>query len=237
MFDSVPSRLLEPGWFKTEGGGYVCSAEHGRRKNTRCACLGSCASSIPIHSEWNQYYAPGYDTDPQTSSTRWCPSSTPSGGGGGRTNYACRVVRCPTLRRLERRKYHFVDAERTARGTVLVRENGAVVPADDVHVYPLSKFEGWNLNEAPIPRAPSSVGHRLRRDPVYASPSLNAPVGKRLDYHSTIIVEDEPVDVAERVDDAQFGSAPVSPDSSMISRCPTLGARPAVDGVRPGELD
>ena len=112
------------------------------------------------------------------------------------------------------------------------------MPADDVHVYPLSKFEGWSLDEAPIPD-----GHLpawaidYEGTPVYASPSLKAPVGKRLDYHSTIIVEDEPVDAAGNWWMMPNGLGPgvagyVNDQSGIRHWVP----RPAVEGVRQGEL-
>ena len=159
------SGCSEPGWFKTEGGGYVCSAEHGRRKNTRCACLGSCASSIPIHRSGTSTCAPCATTPTPRQARRdgaFIYAKRWKGWKG--TNYASAASYAagdPSVGSA-RAVFHFVDAERTTRGTVLVRENGAVVLADDVHVYPLSKFEGWNLNEAPIPegtfqRGPSTT--------------------------------------------------------------------------------
>ena len=245
VFDSVPGAgCSEPGWFKTEGGGYVCSAgarptqEHSLRLPRLVRFV------HPDPSEWNQYlHTMRYDTNPSDKLDAMVPFIYAKRWKGWKgTNYASAASYAagdPPLRRLGAgRKYHFVDAERTTRGTVLVRENGAVVPADDVHVYPLSKFEGWNLNEAPIPE-----GHlpawAIDYDgtPVYASPSLNAPVGKRLDYHSTIIVEDEPVDAAGQWWMMPNGLGPGIPgfvnDQAGVRH---WVPRPAVDGVRPGEL-
>ncbi len=234
----------EPGWFKTEGGGFVC-AEASRSTAEHSLRLPRLVRFVhPDPTEWTQYLdTMQYDTDPPNRldamvpfiyAKRWRKWRGP--------NYASAAAYAagdPPIRRLGAgRKYHFVDADHTERGTVLVRENGAVVPADDVHIYPLSKFEGWDLAEAPIP-----AGHLpawaidYEGTAVYASPSLKAPVGKRLSYHSTVIVEDEPVDAAGHWWMMPNGLGPGVPgyvnDQTGIRH---WVPRPAVDGVRPGEL-
>ena len=241
---AVGTECGEAGWFRTEGGGYVCMAgtratqEHSLRLPRLVRFV------HPDPTEWTEYLSTmRYDTDPSNRLDAMVPfiyaKRWRQWRGPNYASVASYAAGDPPLRRLGAgRKYHFVDAEHTDRGTVLVRENGAVVPAEDVHVYPLSKFQGWDLGQAPIPE-----GHlpawAINYDgtPVYASPSLNAPIGKHLDYHSTIIVEDEPVDAAGHWWMMPNGLGPgiagyVNDQLGIRHWVP----RPAVDGLRPGEL-
>ena len=92
------------------------------------------------------------------------------------------------------RKYHFVRSEETTRGTVLVRANEQVVPLDQVHVYPLSKFRGWNLREEPVPEG-MLPAWAIAYDgtPIHVAPDSQSEVGRTLDYHTPLLVSDEPV--------------------------------------------
>ena len=49
------------------------------------------------------------------------------------------------------RKFAFVDWLPSAAGEVLVREDGSVVPLDQVYVYPVSRHEGRDLEAHPLP--------------------------------------------------------------------------------------
>ena len=95
------------------------------------------------------------------------------------------------------RKYHFIDAHQTEQGPVLERANGAVVPASDVHIYPLTKFHGWDLDAEPIPRGfLPAWAINYEGTPIHRAPSHNSPVAGTLEYHAPILVEDEPIDRA-----------------------------------------
>ncbi|MEC8424147.1 MAG: hypothetical protein VX000_10240, partial [Myxococcota bacterium] len=60
--------------------------------------------------------------------------------------------RAPSDRQLEgNRKYHFAGVEETRRGAVLTRRNGQVVPMDGIHLYPIPRFAGRNLEDDPLP--------------------------------------------------------------------------------------
>ena len=191
------------GWAKTEGGGFVC-LDGSRQTDETSVRLPRLVRFVhPDPSEWDTYLKTmTYDTNPVDRidalvpfiyAKRWRRWSGP--------NYSSAAAfargDAPVHRLGTGRKYHFVDSEPTERGTVLVREGGAVVPADNVHVYPLTKFHGWNLKSQPLPD-----GHlpawaiNYEGTAVHTAPSHNSPVAETLDYHTAIIVEDTAVDRA-----------------------------------------
>ncbi len=234
----------EPGWVRTEGDGFVCT-EYSRPTPEHAYRLPRLVRFVhPDPREWSDYLQTmTYDKDPVDRvdalvpfiyAKRWRKWKGPN-----YTSASAYAAGDPPIRKLgSGRKYHFIDSTPTDRGTVLVRENGAVVPADDVHIYPLSKFEGWNLAESPVP-----PGHlpawAIDYDgtPVFVAPSMKAEVGHRLEYHSAIIVEDEPVDPEGHWWMMPNGLGPGVPgyvnDQSGIRH---WVPRPAVTDVRPGEL-
>ena len=85
------------------------------------------------------------------------------------------------------RKYHFIEAIDTNRGTVLSRSNGQVVPADDVFIYPISRFQGRDLRVHPIDddRLPAWV-FGYEGGPVYASPHATGEPVLVLEYHQPL---------------------------------------------------
>jgi len=188
-------------WGVTEGGGYACL--DGARKTEEVPFrLPRLVRFVhPDPREWDSYMdTMRYDTTPPDKvdamvpfiyAKRWGKWTGPnyesaeSYGAGEQP-----------LRRLSQgRKYHFIGSEYTERGTVLTRSNGAVVPADSVHIYPLTKFHGWDVRSEPIPKG-FLPAWAINYDgtPVHTEPSASAPVGRTLDYHDPILVEDEPVD-------------------------------------------
>lgn len=193
----------EPGWAKTEGGGFVCLSGSKSTEETSVRLPRLVRFVHPDPKEWDHYISTmSYDTDPEDRidalvpfiyAKRWRKWRGP--------NYASVSAfengESPIRKLGAGRKYHFVDAVDTSKGTVLMRDGGVVVPSDEVHVYPLTKFQGWDLNTEPIP-----PGHlpawAIDYDgtAVHTQPSQSAPVAKRLEYHTPIVVEDEPADRA-----------------------------------------
>lgn len=92
-------------------------------------------------------------------------------------------------------KYHFVEAIDTPRGTVLKRNDGVVVPADEVFIYPVDRFAGRDLIADPVPagQRPAWVvnydGVNIRTDPRH-----DAPVVATMPYHTALSVDATPVD-------------------------------------------
>ncbi len=105
----------------------------------------------------------------------------------------------PPVRRLGGvRKFGFVGAQDTARGEVLLRDDGTAVPSDQVFLYPISRHAGVDLWSSPAPEPgllPAwAVGYQ--GSAVYSEPGGEAL--RSLDYHESLWVEPEPVDDAGR---------------------------------------
>ena len=91
------------------------------------------------------------------------------------------------------RRARFVDAIATDAGLVLVKEDGTVVPEEDVYVFPITRFQGRDLREDPLPD-----GHLLAWSthyadaPVYPDSTLGEPA-LRVAYHQAFVVDAIPV--------------------------------------------
>lgn len=89
-------------------------------------------------------------------------------------------------------KYAFVKARETDLGTVLVRRDGSVALADDVHVYPITRFGGEELGEES-----RTIAERLgwavsySGTPLLAGPSWREAEVARLDYQVALTLGDE----------------------------------------------
>ncbi len=191
----------EPGWARSEGGGFACLSDTRSTEEASIRLPRLIRFVHPDPQEWNRYISTmTYDTNPDDGidalvpfiyAKRWRKWKGPNFASA-----SAFLAGDPPIRKLGTgRKYHFVDAVETEKGAVLVREGGAVVPADKVHVYPLTKFHGWDLSAEPIP-----PGHlpawAIDYDgtAVHTQPGTQSPVAKRLAYHTPILVEDEPID-------------------------------------------
>ncbi|MCK6506969.1 L,D-transpeptidase [Myxococcota bacterium] len=100
----------------------------------------------------------------------------------------------PPVDQLDRGSKHaFLGAVDTPRGQVLLQEDGSVVPADDVFLYPVDRFQGWDLVAAPVPegRLPAFAfryeGARLR-----AEPSAKAEVVATVAWHERLLLDAAP---------------------------------------------
>ncbi len=93
----------------------------------------------------------------------------------------------------------FIRVEDTERGKVLVRRNGHVVPLDDVRVVTLSRLQSYHLRTNPVPDgmlpawAIRGKGTRVR-----AKPHEDAKVIQTLDYHTPLLIRDQPVKPGSR---------------------------------------
>ena len=233
-----------PGWAKTEGGGFVCLAGSKPTQEASIRLPRLVRFVHPDPNDWDTYLSTmRYDTDPADRidamvpfiyAKRWRAWSGP--------NYRSASAFAqgdPPIRRLGKgRKYHFVDSVPTERGTVLIREGGGVVPADKVHIYPLSKFRGWDMSGEPVP-----LGHlpawaiNYEGTPVHTAPRHTSPVAKRLAYHTAIVVEDTPADRAGHWWMMPNGLGPGKPgyvnDQDGIRH---WAPSPEVSGLTPGAL-
>ncbi|MCO4748155.1 MAG: hypothetical protein KC912_25400, partial [Proteobacteria bacterium] len=87
-------------------------------------------------------------------------------------------------------KHAFVAAVDTARGQVLLQEDGTVVPADEVFLYPIDRFAGRRLSEDPVPEGRNAAwAHRYAGARVRAEPRTSADVALILDYHAQLEVD------------------------------------------------
>lgn len=93
------------------------------------------------------------------------------------------------------RKYHFDAVIETARGTVLRRPDGKIVPLSGVFLYPMSRFHGRDLAARPL--APGTLPawvHGYDGAPVYSSPNARGKPAVVLPYHQELAVVAQPVD-------------------------------------------
>ena len=201
-FDFVEgARCGNPGWAQTAGNGFVC-LEGAKKTEEAPVRLPRLVRFVhPDPKDWEEYMRTmSYDTSPSDKIDALVPFIYAKRWGKWRgpnyENVAAYVAGdAPTRRLSNNRKYHFVDSQDTERGTVLVRENGQAIPANQVHIYPLTKFHGWNMLEEPV--APGFLpAWAIDYDgtPIHVAPDPNSEIAERLPYHTALVVEDEPVD-------------------------------------------
>lgn len=90
-------------------------------------------------------------------------------------------------------KHAFVAAVDTPRGQVLVQEDGSVVPADEVFLYPVDRFAGRDLRVDPVPQGTLPAwAFRYEGARVRVSPDPKAEVGAVLPYHQALVVDAQP---------------------------------------------
>jgi lipoprotein-anchoring transpeptidase ErfK/SrfK len=93
------------------------------------------------------------------------------------------------------RKYHFAALVPTRRGTVLQRPDGDVVPMDGIHVYPVTRFAGYNLEVSPLP--PGTIAawvHGYAGAEMFPTPGPDAVAVLSLPYHMPLVVDAVPAD-------------------------------------------
>jgi lipoprotein-anchoring transpeptidase ErfK/SrfK len=93
------------------------------------------------------------------------------------------------------KKFRFEDSVETDRGVVLQRDNGTVIPAEEIFLYPISYFHGRDMVGDPVPEGTLAAwvfGYEGAN--VRPAPSMDAEVAKVLPYHEPLWVQDEPAD-------------------------------------------
>ena len=193
----------EPGWAKVQGDGFVCLKDSMKTGEAPVRLPRLVRFVHPDPREWNTYLqSMRFDTDPHDRIDAMVPFIYAKRWRRWRgTRYASvdafESGQSPMQRLGSGRKYHFVDVVPTAKGTALLQADGSVVPAEDIHIYPLSKFHGWSMNAEPLAKGfLPAWAIDYEGTPVHTKPSHHAPVGVVLPYHSAIVVEDTPVDQA-----------------------------------------
>ena len=151
------------------------------------------AFDAPEPAEWESYLETGrYDRAPSSEAEalvpfvygkRWRRWKAPVWDGA-----EAFLSGQPASRQLGRvSKYAFVDVLETEGGTLLVRPDGAVVPADEVHVYPLDRFEGRDLLAEPLPEG-RGLGWVFPYEgaPAWSGPEAEASEVLWLPYHQEL---------------------------------------------------
>ncbi len=100
-------------------------------------------------------------------------------------------------------KYQFTEVVETEKGPVLVRDDGQVAALNDVYLYPVSRLEGQDLEKNPVPEGMmpafaigydgTAVWPTPEAPPIPANPEDAVEPPLRLPYHSTLLVEKQPV--------------------------------------------
>lgn len=188
------------GWFQLDGGAWACGDGMAPTERAPAAQPRLIAFDPPEPHEYRSYRDTGrYDRAPAESTEPLLPFVY------GKQWRRWAAPTWASLRDYERglppqaalentTKYHFVKVHETRRGTVLERADGVVVPADQVWIYPVSRFHGRELDRQPVPEGQlaawvaSYTGMHLRADPDPASPAVY-----KLDHHTALTVAAEPV--------------------------------------------
>jgi hypothetical protein len=130
-------------------------------------------------------------------------------------------------------KYHFVSAVDSGETTLLVRDDGKVSPADQVFLYPVTRFHGWDLVAEPVPEGTLpgwAVAYQLA--PLRDAPSAEAPVVRSAAYGERLVVR--PADAARVWWEVVDGLGPGVPGYLALDRnyplfrFPELVAGPAL---------
>lgn len=133
------------------------------------------------------------------------------------------------------RKYHFVRAVEAARGPVLVRDDGKVVPVADAFIYPVSRFSGVEFTGAGA-LAPGEIQawvYPYGGGNVREAPGGSAAVARVLPEQTALRVVPTADAHWYSVPDALGPGLPGYVAASVIRR---VIPAPAPPGVRPDEL-
>jgi lipoprotein-anchoring transpeptidase ErfK/SrfK len=191
------------GWGLVAGDGYVCLDKTEATDDTPIAQPRLVTFDHPEPDEYWEYVNTGdYEREPLAESDSLVPfiyakrwrgwsgptwSSLDAWNSGNNNSYKLGIDR----------KYHFVNAVETSGGTVLERKNGQVVPADEIFIYPVTRFHGRDLVQEPLAEGliPAWI-FNYEGGAIYASPEVADEPALTLDFHMALAVKDEPVDKA-----------------------------------------
>jgi hypothetical protein len=198
VFESVDGPGCDAGWVAVEAGGYLCA--EGVVPTTRVPELQPelLPFDPPEPDEYDDYVATGtYPHQdpvrivPQIYGRRWKQFE-----GRLYADLAAFVRGDPPVGRMTGttgERLGFVGIEETARGPVLVRDDGRVARLDDVYLYPVSRLEGRDLEADPVaPGQLPAIVVAYGETPVRAAPDEDAAVRSTLSHHQWITVADAP---------------------------------------------
>ena len=191
------------GWARTDADGFVCLANTAPATAVPTRQPDLVPFDPPTPEEFATYRDTGvYERSPPDPSLAILPDiyGKPWRQWKGRiyANQAAFERGAAPLGNLEKgRKAHFVGTVETTKGTLLVRENGQVIPADDVWLYPVSRHAGRDLQRDPVPAGMwIAWATSYEATKVFTEPRADAPVAKVLPYHSQLLIRDHAVDPA-----------------------------------------
>lgn len=202
---AVHERVAGPGctdgWARVDAGGFICLNRTKATTERPAAMPRMPAFDAPTPDEYWRYTGTRrYDRLPAEVSEGYTPhlygKPYQKFKGNIYKSVAAYEAGAAPLGQLSRaRKQHFLAAQDTTRGTVFTREDGTVVPADDLYVYPISRHHGRDLVQRPLPDglwpawAISYEGAKIHRAPDAAS-----PVAAMLPHHAPLVVRSQPAD-------------------------------------------
>ena len=92
-------------------------------------------------------------------------------------------------------KYRFERIVETEKGPVLLRDDGKVARLDDVYLYPITRHQGFDLQQNPIPAGQlPAFSVAYEGAPVVREPREDAETVKTLPYHAPVLIEEKPAD-------------------------------------------
>lgn len=204
VYDRVPGTgCAGEGWAKVDADGFVCLANTKVSADHPVAQPRLVAFDPPTPDEFFAYRDTGvYHRDPVDASSALTPNvyGKPWRHWEGTLykDLASYEAGSPSIGKLSKdRKHHFVDAVDTARGTVLVEDNGNVSPADDVWIYPVSRHHGRDLVANPLPDGMWQAWTiNYEGALVHRAPSADSEVGAILPHHTPLLVSNVPADAS-----------------------------------------
>ena len=200
--EEVEGRGCKGSWGLLEGGGYLCLDRTAPTAETPSPLPRLVAFDAPEPDEFWDYVETGtWDRTPDDEAEALVPWIY------GKRWRRWQGVFYDGVRDFERhrgpsldqlggnRKYHFSGIEETARGPVLKRRDGQVVPMDGIHLYPIPRFAGRDLVEDPLPlgRIAGWV-HGYEGSVMRATPDPEAEVERELAYHEFLELDAAPAD-------------------------------------------
>ena len=199
VIDTVQGPGCEEGWARLAGEGYACHRWLVPTEATPRPLPVLVAFDPPEPAEYATYRDTGrYDRAPAARSQALLPFVYGKRWRGWQGYVYASAEHFDhgdaPIEQLDRGSKHaFLGAVDTSRGQVLVQEDGSVVPADDVFLYPVDRLQGWDLVQAPVLAGylPAFAfryeGARLRTEP-----SSKAAVGGVVEYHARLVLDATP---------------------------------------------
>jgi len=188
-----------PGWARLESDGFSCLARTHETAEPPVLLPRLVSFDHPAPDEYHTYVETGlYSRDAAQTSERLVPyiyGKRWRSWHGPHYDSLEAWIRgdSPVSELADGTKAHFVSAVDTPRGTALTRPGGQIVPADEVFLYTISRFQGRDLVAAPVADGllPAWTYH-YDENPLRAAPSETAPAARDLGYHSALVIDAVP---------------------------------------------